>query len=83
MSLRKKNQEKTKKGMNVVRGGIEISKIKGGDEKKCICSPGGWDFGHVDCGCACGCLYWPDQGGSSPQENNLTNMELAGGAPPE
>ena len=70
MNSKKQKNEKVAKGMTLVRGGIELSKVKGG--RRCICSPGGWDFGNVDCGCACGC-----PGPSSPQQNNIANLNIA------
>ena len=65
------------KGMELIRDGIEFSgDLRGG--VSCICSPGGWSYGNVDVyRCACGCLYWPDGGGSSPEDNRDANHNLA------
>ena len=70
MNSKKQKNEKLTKGMTLVKGGIELSKVKGG--RSCICSPGGWAYGNVDCGCACGCF-----GPSSPQANNSANLDIA------
>jgi hypothetical protein len=57
-------------GMELIRGGLELT----GNflERRCVCSPGGWAYGSVDIGCACGC-----HGPSSPKDNNLANLTIA------
>ncbi len=69
--------EKKKSGlgssMELIRGGVEASASMA-DSRKCICSPGGWSYGNLDCGCACGCFTTGDAVNMNAN-NKLANPE--------
>jgi hypothetical protein len=59
------------KGMELIRGGVEVTSASRVEGRRCVCSPGGWSYGNVDCGCACGCF-------TSPAEaNRSANYDIA------
>ncbi len=69
MSSKEKELDALDPGMELVGGGIDASKVWGG--QRCICSPGGWSFGNTSGnGCACGCF-----GPSTPTANGDANNE--------
>jgi len=72
MSKKKGEFDIVKSGMEIVRGGFDPHP-EPLDDKRCICSPGGWSSGNVSvCGCACGCFT------SGASDNMTANNEKAG-----
>jgi hypothetical protein len=64
-----------KSGMEIVIGGFDPYPEPLDDDKRCICSPGGWSSGKAsECGCSCGCV----PGGSGSADNNRANSDKAG-----
>lgn len=58
-------------GMEMIRGGLEVSSGTRTADRRCVCSPGGWSYGNLLGGCACGCFT------ASPQNNQTANHDLA------